>query len=95
MRTQIKKVRLQPEYKNPIYTVKLESPDGKELFIKFDYTYRMKGYMPLKVNYDGENKGAQLAWYTRDVEGMSVGAFLESIADRVNKKYNFELHTEN
>jgi len=72
MLTKIKKVKLEPEYKNPVYKVKLESPKGKELYIKFDFTYSMNRYMPLEVHYDGEDKGAKLAWYTNEVEKMNV-----------------------
>jgi hypothetical protein len=91
MLTKIKKVKLEPEYKNPVYKVKLESPKGKELYIKFDFTYSMNRYMPLEVHYDGEDKGAKLAWYTNEVEKMNVEDFLEAIAKKINKKYNFEL----
>lgn len=47
MLTKIKKVKFEPEYKNPNYTVILECPKGNELYIKFDYTHAMKKYMPL------------------------------------------------
>ena len=91
MLAKIKGVKLLPEYKNPVYKVKLECPLGKSLYIKFDYTYSMQGYMPLAVYYDGKNKGAKLAWYTSEVEKMTVHAFLDQIAKRINKKYNFKL----
>lgn len=90
MLTKIKKVKFEPEYKNPKYTVLLKCPNGNDLYIKFDYTYSMKKYMPLNVEYNGVDKGAKLAWYTNEVENMTVDAFLESIANRINKKYNFK-----
>lgn len=91
MLTKIKKVKFEPEYKNPNYTVLLECPKGNELYVKFDYTYAMKKYMPLKVEYDGVDKGAKLSWYTNEVENMTVEAFLERIAEKINKKYNFKI----
>ncbi|HWO97596.1 MAG TPA: hypothetical protein VNM45_14940 [Bacillus sp. (in: firmicutes)] len=91
MLTKIKKVKFEPEYKNPVYKVLLECPSGNKLFIKFDYTHSMKRYMPLNVEYNGTDKGAKLAWYTSEVENMTVETFLEKIAGRINKKYNFKL----
>ncbi|MGG3493998.1 hypothetical protein ABES19_29940, partial [Brevibacillus choshinensis] len=64
MLTKIKRVKFEPEYKNPKYTVYLECPKGNELFVAFDYTYTLKTYMPLEVEYNGVAKGAKLAWYT-------------------------------
>lgn len=87
----IKKVKLEKEYKNPIYKVKLECPEGKELYIKFDYTYCNQAFMPLEVSYDGNDKGAKLSWYTREIEDMTVQSFLKMIATKINKKYNFTL----
>lgn len=80
----IKKIKLQTEYKNPKYTVLLECPNGDQLFIKFDYTIKMGGYMPLEVECNGVNKGAKLAWYTQEIEKMTVDVFLETIARKVN-----------
>lgn len=91
MLAKIKKVKLNPEYKNPNYRVLLECPEGNPLFIKFDYTYSMKKYMPLKVIYNGADKGAKLAWYTNAVENMTVDSFLERIARRIDRKYNFHI----
>lgn len=92
MLARLKAVKLLPEYKNPNYKAKLECPDGSELYIRFDYTYSKKGYMPLKVYHNGVFKGAQLAWYTSEVEKMTVDEFLDGIAQRINKKYNFQLN---
>jgi hypothetical protein len=92
MRTKIKKVKFEPEYKNPVYNVILESPEGNKLYIKFDYTYTMNTYMPLKVEYNRMDKGAKLAWYTNEVEDMTVQEFLGKIASKINKKYNFSLN---
>ena len=72
MLTKIRKVKYMPEYKNPIYKVMLECPEGKELYVKFDYTHKMGKYMPLEVSYDGEQKGAKLAWYTNEIENLTV-----------------------
>ncbi|QSB48757.1 MULTISPECIES: hypothetical protein [Anoxybacillaceae] len=91
MLAKIKKVKLETVNKNPVYQVLLECPDGNELFVKFDYTYVNKSFMPLEVYYNGKSKGAKLAWYTSEVESMTVQKFLEEIADKVNKKYNFQL----
>jgi hypothetical protein len=92
MLTKIRKVKLETENKNPVYRVKLECPKGKELYIKFDYTYASKVFWPREVKYNGEDKGAKLAWYTREVESMTVDAFLAIIAKKINKKYNFALN---
>ncbi len=89
MLAKIKKVKLFTEFKNPIYKVLLECPEGDKLYIKFDYTHSKKKYLPLKVEYNGINKGTKLAWYTSDQEKMSVNRFLEKIALRINKKYNY------
>lgn len=91
MLTKIRKVKFEPEGKNPMYNVIMECPDGKELYVKFDYTYATKNFWPLKVNYNKKNYGAKLAWYTREVENMTVELFLETIANKINKKYNFDL----
>lgn len=91
MLAKIKKVKFEPEHKNPIYKVLLECPEGNRLFIKFDYTYSMKRYIPLNVDYNGIDKGAKLAWYTSEVENMTVESFLEEIGGRINKKYNFKM----
>lgn len=90
MLTKIRKVKYMPEYKNPIYKVMLECPEGKELYIKFDYTHKMGKYMPLEVAYDGKKKGAKLAWYTNEIENLTVNGFLEKIAFKINKKYNVQ-----
>ncbi|WP_456273323.1 hypothetical protein [Bacillus sp. AK031] len=87
----IKGVKLLSEYKNPNYKVKLECPDGSVLLIRFDYTYSTKSFMPLEVYHNGVHKGAKLAWYTSEVEKMTVEAFLETIALKINQKYNFDL----
>ncbi|MGE7915937.1 hypothetical protein [Lysinibacillus xylanilyticus] len=91
MLAKIKGVKLLTEYKNPNYKVKLECEDGSVLLIRFDYTYATKNYMPLEVYHNGVSKGAKLAWYTRDFEKMTVSEFLDKIATKINKKYNFEL----
>ena len=90
MLTKIRKVKYMPEYKNPIYKVMLECPEGKELYVKFDYTHKMGKYMPLEVSYDGVRKGAKLAWYTNEIENLTVDRFLEKIACKINKKYNVQ-----
>lgn len=92
MQTKIKKVKFEPEYKNPNYSVVLETPEGKQLFVKFDYTYAMKKYIPLQVYYNGRDYGAKLAWYTNEIENMTVDKFLETIAAKINRKYNFNLN---
>ncbi|MGG2093490.1 hypothetical protein AB1283_12400 [Bacillus sp. S13(2024)] len=92
MLAKIRKVKLEKEYKNPTYKVKLECPKGKELRIKFDYTYCNQAFMPLEVSYDGHDKGAKLSWYTREIEDMTVQNFLEIIANKINKQYNFTLN---
>ncbi len=91
MLTKIRKVKFEKERKNPMYNVVMECPDGKELFVKFDYTYDTKNYWPLEVNYNKKKYGAKLAWYTREVENMTVELFLETIANKINKKYKFVL----
>ncbi|MED4454427.1 hypothetical protein [Metabacillus fastidiosus] len=91
MLAKLKKIKYQPEYKNPIYHAVLECPAGNELYIKFDYTFSMGGYIPLAVTYSGEDKGAKLAWYTNEIENMTVSAFLETIAKKINKKYSVQL----
>ncbi|MED1204081.1 hypothetical protein [Heyndrickxia acidicola] len=90
MLSKIKGVKYKPEYKYPRYKVKLETPKGKFLLIEFDNTQAasMKGYMPLEVYYDGENKGAKLSWYTQEVENLTVSEFLSIIATKINRKYN-------
>ncbi len=91
MLTKIRKVKLETSGKNPNYRVVLESPEGKELYIHFDYTYKTKTFWPLEVNYDGKKRGAKLAWYTNDIEKMTVAVFLERIAKKINKKYGYML----
>ncbi|MFJ7954555.1 hypothetical protein ACIQZG_23940 [Lysinibacillus sp. NPDC096418] len=91
MLTKIRKVKFERERKNPLYNVIMECPDGKELFVKFDYTYATGNFWPLEVRYNKKNYGAKLAWYTREVENMTVKSFLETIASKINKKYNFDL----
>ncbi|MFJ7736154.1 hypothetical protein ACIQ2D_07380 [Lysinibacillus sp. NPDC097287] len=90
MLTKIRKVKFEKERKNPLYNVVMECPDGKELYVKFDYTYATGNFWPLEVNYNKKNYGAKLAWYTQEVEKMTVASFLEAIATKINKKYNFE-----
>lgn len=92
MLAKIKKVKLEPEGKNPQYTALLECPLGNELYVKFDYTYASKAYRPLEVAYQKKRKGARLAWYTNKVENMTIALFLDEIAGKINKKYNFELN---
>lgn len=72
--------------------MKLECPEGKELYIKFDYTYCNQAFMPLEVSYDGNAKDAKLSWYTREMEDLTVRSFLEIIAHKINSKYNFMLN---
>ncbi|RFU65034.1 hypothetical protein [Peribacillus glennii] len=91
MLSKIRKVKFHTEGKNPNYKVILESPEGKELYVHFDYTHATKTYWPLEVSYDGKFKDAKLAWYTREIEGTKVAEFLESIAKRVNKKYGYTI----
>jgi len=89
MLTKIRKVKFEQERKNPLYQVVMECPDGKQLYVKFDYTYKTKNFWPLEVNYNKKNYGAKLAWYTNEVENMTVALFLETIAGKINKKYDF------
>ncbi|MDA1741778.1 hypothetical protein [Bacillus sp. II_CA] len=91
MRSNFLKAKLKKEYKNPVYEVTLVCPEGKKLDIKFDYTYPYKSFMHLKVSYDGHDKGAKLAWYTKEVEDMTVQRFLETLANKVNDDYKFAL----
>ncbi|MGX9134055.1 hypothetical protein ACWV26_06695 [Rummeliibacillus sp. JY-2-4R] len=91
MLTKIRKVKFEPERKNPIYQVIMECPNGKELYVKFDYTYVTGNFWPLEVNYNKKNYGAKLAWYTQEVERMTVQEFLGIISEKINKKYNFKL----
>ncbi|WP_341299402.1 hypothetical protein MHB44_12375 [Lysinibacillus sp. FSL H8-0500] len=91
MLTKIKKVKLEQARKKPLYQVVMECPDGKQLYVKFDYTYATQNFWPLKVNYNRKNYGAKLAWYTNEVENMTVALFLETIAQKVNRKYQFDL----
>ncbi|UQW96185.1 hypothetical protein M2M59_09165 [Rummeliibacillus sp. G93] len=90
MLTKIKKVKFQPEFKNPVYEVILDCPEENKLYIKFDYKYKNKTFMPSRVNYNKQDKGVKLAWYTQKVEKMTVQEFLGQIARKVNKKYNFQ-----
>ena len=50
----------------------------------------------LKIKLNTENKNpvyaVKLAWYTREIEKMTVQDFLETIANKINKKYEFTLH---
>ncbi|MFC5466055.1 hypothetical protein [Lederbergia graminis] len=91
MRSRIRKVNLNTNGKNPVYKVILECPNAKELYIHFDYSRTTKTYWPLEVSYDGQHKDAKLAWYTRDVEQMTVNEFLRTIADLINKKYGHNM----
>ena len=90
MLAKIRKVKFNKDGKNPNYKVILECPEGKRLFVDFDYTYKTKSYGPLDVNYNGVEKGIKLAWYTKEVEKISVSKFLETIARKINRKYGFE-----
>lgn len=94
MLTKIKKVKLETDNKNPLYQALLECPEGNELFIRFDYTYVNQAFMPLEVYYKGKSKGAKLAWYTSEIEGVTVQEFLEEIAEKINKKYGFQLNEQ-
>ncbi|KOP80101.1 hypothetical protein AMS59_01430 [Lysinibacillus sp. FJAT-14745] len=78
MLTKIRKIKFETERKNPLYKVIMECPEGKELYVKFDYTYATNNFWPLQVNYNKKNYGAKLAWYTREVEDMTVEVFLET-----------------
>ncbi|WP_096155071.1 MULTISPECIES: hypothetical protein [Bacillus] len=91
MLAKIKKVKLSKEGKNPIYKAVLECPEGHQLYVHFDYTRSTNKFWPLEVNYNGENKGVKLAWYTRKVEKTTVEAFLEGIAKKINKKYAYDM----
>lgn len=90
MLTKIKKVKFQPEFKDPVYEVILDCPKENKLYIKFDYKYKNQTFKPSLVNYNKENKGTKLAWYTQKVEKMTVQEFLGQIARKINKKYNFK-----
>ena len=95
MLTKIRKVKFEPERKNPMYKVIMECPEGKQLFVKFDYTSATETFGPLEVNYNKKNHGVKLAWYTREVENMTVVSFLEKIASKINNKYDFDLKANN
>jgi len=94
MLAKIKKVKFEPVGGNdkPHYKVLLECSKGNHLFIHFDYTSARKKFIPLLFEFRGENKGARLDWYAKRVENMTVDHFLEKIAEKVNKKYNYKLH---
>lgn len=90
MRATLKEVKWNTEGTFSSYQAILESPGGKELIIHFKYLRALQAYLPLKVNYDGQDKRAKLAWYSSDIEKMSVHDFLEEIAERVNQAYGYE-----
>ncbi|TYR80545.1 hypothetical protein FZC66_09210 [Priestia megaterium] len=91
MISKIKKVKLEKDGKNPNYKVLLECPENHQLYIHFDYTYATGSYWPKEVHYKRKHRGAKLAWYTREIENMTVENFLKEIAERINKKYDFTL----
>lgn len=91
MLAKLKKVKFNSEGKNPVYKAILECPEGKELYIHFDYSLTKKNYWPLEVSYNGVHQGTKLAWYTRDIEKTTVDKFLKKIALVMNKKYGYEL----
>ncbi|WP_458413329.1 hypothetical protein ACNQFZ_00045 [Schinkia sp. CFF1] len=95
MISKIRKVKFNKEGKNPVYKVILECPEGKELYTHFDYIHETNTYSVLKVKYDGLDKGEKLAWYTKNVEKLSVDKFLEKISRKINKKYGYALSNEN
>lgn len=88
-KAKIKGVKYSSEYKFPRYKVKLETPEGKVLIIAFDHTLssKLKGYVPLKVNYDGEDMGNKLSWYSKKVENMTINNFLRIIAGKIDNFY--------
>lgn len=88
-KAKIKGVKYSSEYKYPRYKVKLETPEGKVLIIAFDHTLssKSKGYVPLKVNYDGEDKGNKLSWYSNKIENMTINNFLSILAGKIDKFY--------
>ena len=89
MLAKIRKVNLNTEGKNPVYRVLLECPEGKELYVHFDYSHTTQTFWPLEVTYDGKHKDAKLAWYTRNVEQMTVVEFLRRISEKINRKYGY------
>lgn len=91
MISKIRKVKFNKEGKNPAYKVILESPEGKELYTQFDYILETQSYSLLKVKYDGLDKDAKLAWYTNDVEKLTVDKFLDKVSRKINKKYGYVL----
>lgn len=93
MITKIRKVKFDKEGKNPVYKVILECPEGKELYTHFDYIFETKSYSLLKVKYDGLDKDAKLAWYTQDVEKLTVDKFLDKVSQKINKKYGYVLNS--
>jgi hypothetical protein len=58
MLAKIKKVKLNTEGKSPVYKVILECPQGKQLYIHFDYSFTTR-IIPLEVIYDGKRKGVK------------------------------------
>lgn len=90
MQAKIIKAKLDNDGKNPVYKVVLVCPEGKQLYIHFDYSYTTKNYWPLELYYDGKYKGAKLAWFTNEVENTTVDRFLGKIAGKINKKCGFE-----
>jgi len=48
MLTKIRKVKFEQERKNPLYQVVMECPDGKQLYVKFDYTYKTKKFLAIR-----------------------------------------------
>jgi hypothetical protein len=91
MLAQIKKMSLDKNRRNPHYRVLLQCPDGSELFIHFNYTYRSKTYWSRDVYYNNVHKKSQLAWYTQSVEEMTAQQFLEELGAKVNEHFNFTL----
>ena len=89
MIAKIRKVNLNTEGRNPVYRVLLECPEGKELYVHFDYSHTTQTFWPLEVNYDGKHKDEKLAWYTRNVEQMTVVEFLRRISEKINRKYGY------
>ncbi|MGG0740112.1 hypothetical protein [Niallia taxi] len=91
MRTKAKIIgtKYKPDYVRPRYVVKMETQNGKFLIIDFDYTEtsKLKSYTPRSVNYDGEDYGSKLSWYTKAEESMTVQKFLAIIAVKMDKKY--------
>ena len=89
MLAKLKKVKLDELSRRPMYKALLECPEGKKLYIRFEYNYATKTFGTQEVTYAGKSMDNRLAWYSRKVEKMTINDFLKEIAMKVNEKYGF------